>query len=58
VKTQVDFEHPWLVKKRKLILIEKSMAKGFEANHIQQSRNKKVEPFGLTINTVFGSTNP
>jgi len=44
--------------KRELILIEKSMAKGFEANHIQKSRNEKVEPFGLTITTFIGSTNP
>jgi hypothetical protein len=35
MKTHVDFAHPWLVEKRKLILIEKSMVKGFEANHIQ-----------------------
>jgi hypothetical protein len=34
------------------------MAKGFETNHIQQSRKKKVEPFGLTITAFFGSTNP
>ncbi len=34
------------------------MAKGFEANHIQQSRKKKVEPFGLTITKFFASTNP
>ncbi len=58
MKTHVDFAHPWLVEKRKLILIEKSMAKGFEANHIQKSRNEKVEPFGLTITTFIGSTNP
>jgi hypothetical protein len=53
MKTHVDFAHLWLVEKRKLILIEKSMAKGFEANHIQQSKKKKVEPFGLTITTFL-----
>jgi hypothetical protein len=57
MKTHVDSAHPWLVEKKKLILIEKSMAKGFEANRIQQSKKKKVEPFGLTIGTFFGSTN-
>jgi hypothetical protein len=58
MKTHVDSAHPWSVEMRKLILIEKSMAKGFETNHIQQSRKKKVEPFGLTITAFFGSTNP
>jgi hypothetical protein len=58
MKIHVNSAHPWLVEKRKLILIEKSMAKGFEANHIQQSRKKKVEPFGLTITTFFASKNP
>jgi hypothetical protein len=35
MKTHVDFVHPQLVEKGKLILIKKSMAKAFEAYHIQ-----------------------
>jgi hypothetical protein len=34
MKTNLDFTHPQLIEKKKLILIEKYVAKGFEKHHI------------------------
>ncbi len=34
MKINLDFTHPRLVEKKKLILIEKYVAKGFEVHHI------------------------
>jgi hypothetical protein len=53
MKTDVDFAHSSLVAKRKLKLIEKFMAKDFEANHIREKMKKTFGPFGSKITSFL-----
>jgi hypothetical protein len=49
MKTHVDSTHFGLIVKRKLKLIEKFVAKDFEANHIREKWKKRSRPFGPEI---------
>jgi hypothetical protein len=53
MKTDVDFAHSSLGAKRKLKLIEKFMAKDFEANHIREKRKKMSRPFKSEITSFL-----
>jgi hypothetical protein len=46
MKTNLDFTHPELVEKKKLILIEKYMVKGFEVLTFDNQRRKGLGHLG------------
>jgi hypothetical protein len=58
MKTHVDSTHFGLIAKRNLKLIEKFVAKDFEANHIRENWKKRSGPSGPKITYFFVATNP